>query len=103
LNQVVLVQVLPAPGITGFDYIELTNIGNQPVDISGWRLEVTGTTPGVYIIPAGNTVPAGGTFTLARTGGGAAIPGYYVNSTLLSVGSATSQGFIISDLEWKYF
>ncbi|MBK9639435.1 MAG: lamin tail domain-containing protein [Bacteroidetes bacterium] len=89
---------VPAPGITGFDYIELTNIGNQPVDISGWRLEVTGTTPGVYIIPAGNTVPAGGTFTLARTGGGVAIPGYYVNSTLLSIGSGTSQGYIISDL-----
>ncbi|MFN0049501.1 MAG: beta strand repeat-containing protein, partial [Cytophagales bacterium] len=87
-----------APGVTGFDFIELTNIGNQPVNISGWRLEVTGSTTGVFIIPAGNTVPAGGTFTIARTGGGAAIPGVYVNSALLSVGSGTSQGFIISDL-----
>ncbi|MBK7964627.1 MAG: lamin tail domain-containing protein [Bacteroidetes bacterium] len=86
-----------APGISGSDYIELTNIGNQPVDISGWKLETTGIA-GSYIIPAGNTVAAGGTFTIARTLGGAAIPGVYVNSTLPAQGSGTAQGFIISDL-----
>ncbi|MBK9318353.1 MAG: hypothetical protein IPM91_05665 [Bacteroidetes bacterium] len=52
----------------------------------------------ILFLPVTIECGQGGTFTLARTGGGAAIPGYYVNSTLLSVGSATSQGFIISDL-----
>jgi hypothetical protein len=79
------------------DPIELTNITSAPVDISGWRLELTGTTPGVFIIPAGNTIPAGATFVISRgSSGGAAIPGVFVPSPLTTVGSSTSQGIILS-------
>ncbi len=80
------------------DPIELTNVSTTAVDISGWRLEITGTSPGVFIIPAGNVVPAGATFVISRGSTGPAdIPGVFVKSALATTASSTSQSFILSN------
>ena len=79
------------------DPIEITNIGTSAVDISGWRIEVTGGSPGSFIIPAGNVLAPGAAFVLDRGPGAAAIPGVYVASGIISSGSSTANGYILSN------
>ncbi len=43
----------------GPDWVELANIGDAPLDISGWTLKDSGDT-GAYTFPSGTTVPAKG-------------------------------------------
>ena len=81
------------------DPIELTNVSTSPVDISGWRIEVTGSAAGSFIIPAGNVIAPGAAFVIDRGPGAAAIPGVYVDaSTLNSSSSSAGNGYILSDV-----
>ncbi len=88
-----------APGIGGDDFIELTNLGSIPVDISGWKLEITGASPGAINIPVGNVIGSGKTFVISRGAGGTAnIPGVYLDGAALSgVGPTSAQGYILSN------
>jgi hypothetical protein len=80
------------------DPIELTNIGTAPLDISGWQLQVTGGSAGIYTIPAGNIVQPGAAIVLDRGPGSPDIPGVYLNATvIISTGSSTPNGYILSD------
>ena len=49
------------------EWIELFNIGNQPVDINGWTLKDQGTDAHVIQAPGPLVVPAGGYLLLGRT------------------------------------
>lgn len=63
------------------DYVEFTNVGRAPVDISGWQVylyhNTNYPTPApVFTFPAGTLVPPNGTFVLEEFG---ASPGIYPN------------------------
>ncbi len=51
-------------------YVELTNYGTSDVDVSGWRLFRCGENSTSYVqhrgLPAGTTIPAGGSFLFAH-------------------------------------
>ncbi len=49
----------PADG-AGDDWLEIHNPTGQPVDVSGWKLSDTAATPGLFTIPNGWSIPAGG-------------------------------------------
>jgi len=87
----------PSPFEPGDDWIELTNISPVPVDISGWRLEVTGSAVGNQVIPAGNIIPAGAVFVISRGAGSPNIPGVYFASTLPTTSSTVQNGYILYD------
>jgi hypothetical protein len=73
-------EVLPSPRDVDWDgngaasyldeWIELANLGDQPVELGGWRLAdgpPTGHEPaGVYLLPAGTVLPARGYLLLFR-------------------------------------
>jgi CotH protein/lamin tail-like protein/fibronectin type III domain protein len=51
----------PASGVDGEEFLELTNTGSAPVDMSGWTF-----TSGITAtLPAGATIPAGGFYVLS--------------------------------------
>jgi hypothetical protein len=84
------------PGVV-IDPIEITNISDLPIDLNGVQLEITGTSTGVYVIPAGNVLPPDSTFVIGRAGSvPASIPNRYANTALIAVGSGTSQNLILS-------
>ena len=80
-------EVLPSPrdvdwdgnGVASYldEWIELTNLGEEPVDLAGWRLAdgpPAGHEPAsVYILPAGAVLPARGHLLLARAQSGLAL------------------------------
>lgn len=55
-----------APGTTGSsdEWIELYNPGNQPIDLSGWRLTSTDGSPNISLV---GTISAGGYYLIERT------------------------------------
>ncbi len=77
-------EVLPSPqnvdwdgnGVPSYldEWIELANLGDEAVDLAGWRLadgQPAGHDPaGVYILPAGATIPARGHLLLFRAQSG---------------------------------
>ncbi len=88
---------IPA-GLT--DPIELTNPSSNPIDISGYQLEVLGDGAGTITIPSGNIVAPNSTFVISR-GGGTNTPGSLLNggSALGNnpVSSGDASGYILSD------
>src|SRR5690606_24231113 len=56
---------VPVPS-TVQDPIELTNIGTSPIDISGWKVEVTGGAAGSFIFPSGAIIAPNSTVVLGR-------------------------------------
>jgi hypothetical protein len=50
-----------ANGATFPDVIELLNTTGSAIDVSGYRLSDDSSLPAKYVIPAGKTIPAGGT------------------------------------------
>lgn len=64
------------PYAVGDDFIELTNVGNAPVNISGWRLQVVSASVSQnrdYTFPANVVVPANGVVLLSP-GAGTDVP-----------------------------
>ena len=57
-NRIVINEVVPSPVAPARDAIELLNISNAPVDISGWFLSDTNADYKKYTLPAGTTVAA---------------------------------------------
>ncbi|MBR1560152.1 MAG: lamin tail domain-containing protein, partial [Clostridia bacterium] len=50
------------------DYVILKNVTGSDVDVGGWYLSDTQTTPRMWRIPAGVTIPGGGTLTIHCSG-----------------------------------
>ena len=57
-NRIVINEVVPSPVAPALDAIELLNISNAPVDISGWFLSDTTADYKKYTFPAGTTLGA---------------------------------------------
>ena len=51
-------------------WIELHNLGSDPVDISGWHLTNAKPSNGTSTLPAGSVIPAGGYYLIARYASG---------------------------------
>lgn len=82
------------------DPIEITNNSPTDVDMSGWKIEVTGNNAGSFIFPPGNVVPANSALVLERDGTSTVtdIPGVYINTTLGTASSTSASGIILSDV-----
>ncbi len=90
--------VAPVPSAVQ-DPLEFTNVGFAPLDISGWKVEVTGASAGTFIFPAGAVVAPNSTVVLGRgTSVGPNVVGqYYQASTLPTAFSGSALGVILSD------
>lgn len=66
---------------TNNQFVELTNYGSEPIDVSGWKLYRCGENGTAYNqhagLPAGTSIPAGGTYLYAQTS--ANLPGSTVD------------------------
>lgn len=67
ITPVVVDEIVNRGGLPGSDAIELRNLGNAIVDISGWYVSDDPHTPQKYRIPAGSKVAAGGSFILRES------------------------------------
>lgn len=54
------VETNPVGQDAGFEWVEVTNIGFQSADLTGWRLRALHGDPALYSFPAGTTIPIGG-------------------------------------------
>ncbi len=81
------------------DPLEFTNIGTAPLDVSGWKVEVTGGAAGSFTFPAGAIVAPNSTVVLGRgTSAGPDVAGqYYQAPTLPTTSSGVALGVIVSD------
>ena len=79
-SSVVITEINP----NGTDGMELMNVSSAPVDVSGWTVHIYDNSTGwpapkfTFTIPAGTKCPAGGVFTILRSGTGT-VPGVYPN------------------------
>lgn len=64
---VVVDEIVSRGGTPGSDAIELRNLGNAVVDVSGWFVSDDPHTPQKYRIPAGSKIAAGGSFVLRES------------------------------------
>ncbi|HYF61784.1 MAG TPA: lamin tail domain-containing protein, partial [Herpetosiphonaceae bacterium] len=61
---VVLNEYFPVPFSGGAEFIELYNLGPDPADVGGWRIDdAAGSGGAPHAIPAGTVIPAGGWWT----------------------------------------
>ncbi|WP_205472812.1 lamin tail domain-containing protein [Nocardioides sp. SYSU D00038] len=67
-----------SPTADADQYVELTNQGSSPLDISGWKLYRCGENGTAYVqntgLPAGSVVQPGGTYVISHTAAAASIP-----------------------------
>ncbi len=79
------------------DWIELRNLGAEPVSLSGWRLSDNPSSPGKWVFPAGASIPAGGYLVVLCDDLNIADPGpgghYHANFKL----SAEGESAVLSD------
>ncbi|GAA0653572.1 lamin tail domain-containing protein [Brevundimonas lenta] len=82
------------PGMSTDEFIEITNTGTAPVDISGWKLVYRSgsgvSDVSIHTFPPGTIIPAGGHFLGVGTGYVGPVAGDFVNITTFS---STSGGF----------
>lgn len=81
--RVLINEVLAHTDLPQYDTIELHNLTNQPVDLSGWYLSDRIDDPTRYAIPDGTILPAGGYFTVDErqfNPGGGSLPGDFAIS-----------------------
>lgn len=95
----------PLPtNVSGDDFAELTNISDDPVDISGYQLERTGSGARIYTFPSGVVIPAQDILLVHfGTGTDITVPGpgevLFFNSggSNNSAFSSSQCGYILSD------
>ncbi len=70
------------------DFIELTNISNIPVNLSGFEIKIQGSTNGTYTIPSGVVLAPSGVLVLAFVGIASDPANFYYGMNFLSLTSS---------------
>lgn len=76
-GQVVISEILASTSGSDWEFIELVNLGNAPVNIGGWSIELWDSDSGAqfgtldaaspYTVTAGTIIPAGGVWVIGNT------------------------------------
>ena len=62
--QLIRLNEILADSVSAPDQVELYNAGSAPVDLSGWSLTDSSSSPGKFVLPPGSTIAAGGYLVL---------------------------------------